>query len=145
MTLYFSRDYQDFVPNYASYSYHLTEATRKSAPDSIVWNDHVHDDLCYLQPCLCSPPCLCIPLPSDSFCLQTDAPGLGIGAVLSVNRDGKDQPVAYYSRKLTAPERNYSASELEGLAVVSSVNHFAVYQYGIKFTIETDYRALAFL
>ena len=73
--------------------------------------------------------------PSDSFCLQTDTSGLGIGAVLSVNRDGKYQAVAYYSQKLTAQERNYSASELEGVAVVSSVNHFAVYLYGIKFTM----------
>ena len=49
----------------------------------------------------------------DCFCLQTDASGVGIGAVLSVLRDGCECPVAYCSQKLSPAERNYAISELE--------------------------------
>ena len=81
----------------------------------------------------------------DVFLLQTDASGVGLGAVLSVVRKGEEFPVAYYSRKLQPRERKYSASELEGLAVVTAVTHFDAYLITHPFTLETDHRALLFL
>ena len=53
--------------------------------------------------------------------------------------------MAFYSRKLQPREQRYSATELEGLAVVDSVDHFSVYLIGTEFTIETDHKALEFL
>ena len=53
--------------------------------------------------------------------------------------------MAFYSRKLQPRERRYSASELEGLAVVSAVLHFDAYLITHPFLIETDHRALIFL
>ena len=53
-------------------------------------------------------------------------------------RDGEEHPVTFYSRKL-------KPAELEGLIVVSSVQHFTVYLHGVHFSIETDHRALSFL
>ena len=70
--------------------------------------------------------CCSSPKSSDEFVLQTDASGYGIGAVLSVMRDGEELPIGYFSRKLSSPERRYAATELECLAVVRSVEHFAV-------------------
>ena len=55
------------------------------------------------------------------------------------------QHLAYYSRKLSKAERNYSATELEGLTVVASIQHFSVYLYGVHFAVVTDHRALSFL
>ena len=79
------------------YCFHLTEATKKSAPDHANWTDDMNIEYCYLRECLCSSPCLCILLPSDLFYLQIDASGVGIGAVR-----GKVEPlIAYYSRKLS--------------------------------------------
>ena len=77
----------------------------------------------------------------DSFLLQTDASAVGIGAVLSVSRDNIKKPVAFFSCR----EQRYSATEVEGLAVVEAVDHFAVYLIGRPFTIETDHKALEFL
>ena len=108
--------YRDFVPAHAFNSYHLTESTKKSAPEIVTWINHMNKEFLYLHDYLCSAPCLSIPLPSDS-CLNTDASGLGIGAVLSVTRARQEHPVAYHSRKLSKAERNYSATELEELAV----------------------------
>ena len=84
-------------------------------------------------------PSLYIPVPGDVLYLQTDASGVGAVAVLSIRCDGKELPAAYYSRKLTPAEQNYSAPEMEGLAVVASINHFAVYLYKVWFSVEKDY------
>ncbi len=85
-----------------------------------------------------------IPIQEDSFLLQTDASTVGNGAVLSLRRDNDEKPVAFYSRKLQPRER-YSATELEGLAVVDSIDHFPVNLIGTEFTIETDHKAIEFL
>ena len=68
-----------------------------------------------------------------------------MGAVLSVQRDGEELPVAFYSKKLLPRERRYSATELEGLAVVTAIDHFSPYLITHPFLVETDHRALAFL
>ena len=99
----------------------------------------------YLKDALCSLPSLTLPVPSDSFLLQTDASGVGLGAVLSVVREDVEWPVAYFSKKLQPRETRYSATELEGLAVVAAVTHFDAYLVTHPFTIETDHRALQFL
>ena len=39
-------------------------------------------------------------------------------------------------------EKNYSATELEALAILSAVNHFVHFLWGRPFTIVTDHRAL---
>ena len=62
-----------------------------------------------------------------------------------MRRNNEEKPVAFYSRKLQPREQRYSATELEGLAVVDSVDHFSVYLIGTEFTIEADHKALEFL
>ena len=74
--------------------------------------------------------------------LQTDTSNRGIGAVLSQDYDGKESPVAYYSRKLLPRERHYAATDKEGLAVVSACKHFLPYLIGRRFTVITDHQAL---
>ena len=137
--------YRRFVPKYAEHSYELTEATKKSAPERVVWNNVMCDEFIYLKDALCSLPSLTLPLTNDEFVLQTDASGVGLGAVLSVKRDGEELPVAFYSRKLQPRERRYCATELEGLAVVDSVRHFDAYLVTHPFVVETDHNALEFL
>ena len=55
------------------------------------------------------------------------------------------RPVAYYSRELSPAECNYAISELECLAIVVSIQHFAVYLTGVHFTVETNHKALSYL
>ena len=139
--------YRRFVERYwyAEHTYLLTEATKKSAPERIVWNSDVDVEFCYLKNVLCSLPSLTLPVPRDEFLLQTDASGVELGAVLSVLKDGEELPVAFWSRKLQPRERKYSATELEGLAVVAAVSHFDAYLVTHPFTVETVHKALMFL
>ena len=53
--------------------------------------------------------------------------------------------MAYFSHQLTAAQRNYSASELECLAVVEAVDHFALHLLRHRLTVVTDHRALVAL
>ena len=137
--------YRRFIPKFAEHSFHLTEATRKTAPDRVVCSDEFCNDFTYLQAVLCNVPSLTLPVPTDSFVLQTDASGVGLGAVLSVLRQDVEYPVAFYSKKLLPRERRYSASELEALAVVVAVGHFEAYLITHPFTVVTDHKALTFL
>ena len=86
-----------------------------------------------------------MPCMSDTFQLHTDASGVGVGAVLNVIREGEKHPVAFYSRQLKGPERRYSATELEALAVVSSTEHFTHFLYGTRFAVLTVYHPLTSL
>ena len=85
------------------------------------------------------------PVPGKPFILDTDASNVGIGAVLSQEIDGQEVPVAYYSKALTKPERNYCVTRREMLALVSALKHFHKYLYGQKFVLRTDHAALKWL
>ena len=137
--------YRRFIPNYSDHAYNLTEATRKLAPDRVRQTSALLDEFMYLKNMLCDIPSLTLPVPSDRFILQTDASGVGLGAVLSVRRGEDELPVAFHSRKLQPREQRYSASEVECLAVVDAVNHFGGYLIPQTFVVETDHKALIYL
>ena len=72
----------------------------KKAPRVVQWSPEMEDAFHVFISKLCNASELCIPMSSDKFTLYTDASGRGIGAVLSVEKDGIETPTAYYSRQL---------------------------------------------
>ena len=86
-----------------------------------------------------------MPREHDQLLVQADTSMEEIGAVLSVIRDNEESPVAYYSKQLSPAEKNYTVTELECLAVVTAINHFAIHLFGHDFTLVTDHHALAAL
>ena len=137
--------YRKFIPNYAHNSIELTNATRKSAPNVVCWSTAMNDEFYYLCHTLSQVSSLTIPTPTDTFILQTDASTKGIAGILNVVREGEELPVGFYSRKLHPAEARYSATEIECLAIVRSIQHFRVYLVGKPFTVETDHKALTHL
>jgi len=53
-----------------------------------------------------------------------------VGAVLTQVQDGREVVVAYYSKAMLVPEKNYCTIRKELLAVVKAVKHFRPYLYG---------------
>ena len=73
---------------------------------------------------LTSAPILVIFDPEKESIVETDASDKAIGATLTQKgEDGKPRPVAYYSRRITAPESNYDIHNKELLAVVEALRH----------------------
>ena len=76
--------------------------------------------------------------------LETDASGYAISGILSQLHDSGWRVVAYYSRKMIAPERNYETHDTELLAIVESFRHWRHYLEGPAHTVEvlSDHNAL---
>ena len=92
---------------------------------------------------LMSTPALTLPDPSKHFTLVSDAREQppAVGAVLL--QDG--HPVSFFSRKLSGPELNYSASDIEMLAVICALREWRCYLEGAKFTIVTYHQPNTYL
>ena len=137
--------YRKFIPNYIHNCIELTNVTRKSAPNVVCWSTAMNNEFYYLCHTLSQVSSLTIPTPKDTFILQTDASTKGIAGILNVLREGKELPVGFYSKKLHPAEARYSATEIECLAIIRSIQHFGVYLVGKPFTVETDHKALTHL
>ena len=136
--------YRKFVKNFSMIATPLTDLTKDISPEKVVWNEELELAFSTIKKMLVSNPILRSLNPDLKYCLQTDASGLGIGAVLT-QRSGIDQEeyaTAYFSKKLLPAERNYASAELECLAIVKACAHFDIYLSGASFTIETDNKAL---
>ncbi len=133
--------YRKFVKDFAKQSSVLTPAVSLKAHQRVEWTSEMLKAFSKLRISLCQYVVLCIPQHSDSFVLHTDASGAGVGGCLHVLRDGEELPVAFYSRQLKSAEKQYSVTELESLAIVSSIKHFDYYVYGRPLTVITDHRA----
>ncbi|GLD63217.1 uncharacterized protein AKAME5_001485900 [Lates japonicus] len=77
--------------------------------------------------------------------LDTDASDVGIGAILSQVQRGRENGLAYDSRKLSKTEQNYCTTWRELLAVVVFTSHFRQYLLGAPFIVRTDRNSLQWL
>ena len=109
--------YRRFIPNFFIIAKPLYALTKKDAV--FLWSDSCAEAFARLKTLLTQVPILAFPDFSSSFRLETDASGLGLGAVLSQEQeDGTIWPIAYASRTLQPHECNYRSTELEALGVV---------------------------
>jgi len=87
-------------------------------------------------------PILSMPQDEGTYYLDNDASDVGLGAVLSQDQNGQEVVLAYASRTLSRPERNYDVTRRELLAVVCGLKNYRQYLLGRHFVIRTDHSAL---
>ncbi|MDO9013470.1 MAG: RNase H-like domain-containing protein [Polynucleobacter sp.] len=109
------------------------------------WGTESQQAFTQLKSALATAPVLAFPDFNRHFKLDTDASGIGIGAILSQNIDGEEKIITYLSRGLSIAEKNYTVTEQECLAVVWAVKKLRPYLTGNTFSVVTDHRALKWL
>ena len=133
--------YRRFIENFSSVASPLYELTRKDVGFS--WESIHHNAFCKLKQLLISAPVLAFPDFARGFILETDASGVGLGAILAQSHeDGTVHPIAYASRTLQQHEKNYAITELEALGIVWAIKHFHHYLYGHHCEVYTDHEPL---
>jgi hypothetical protein len=83
-------------------------------------------------------PVLTLPNFEEEFMIDTDASGLGMGAVLSQ----RGHPISYFSQKFCNKLLNASTYVRELCAITAAVKKWRTYLLGRKFIIHTDQRSL---
>lgn len=130
--------YRRFVRHFETIARPLTALTKK---DAFQWNEEAQEAFNKLKESLCNAPVLALPRFDKQFIVETDACGVGIGAVLM--QDG--HPLAYISRHLQGKQLHLSIYEKELLAVVYAVQKWRHYLLTNHFIIKTDQRSLKYL
>lgn len=92
---------------------------------------------------LCSSPILAIYDINKPIYIETDASYQGIGATLKQPQsDGLLQPVAYFSRKLSATEAKLDIIHLECKAIKDAIKYWQYYLIGREFSVCSDHKPL---
>ena len=133
--------YNKFLPNLAANLTTLYSLLNKQ--QRWVWNDKQQVAFQRAKDALQSDALLTHYDPGKPLVLACDASDYGVGAILShVVDGGKERPIAYISRTLSAAEKHYSQLEKEALAIIFAVKKFHRYLIGRHFTIESDHQPL---
>ncbi|GFT44819.1 retrovirus-related Pol polyprotein from transposon opus [Trichonephila clavipes] len=119
--------YQKFVKNFSTIARPLHKLT--DAKQKFIWTVDCNNAFNKLKDALTSAPVMAYPEIGKQFILDTDASHESIGAVLSQETDGQDRFIAFFSKCLSKPERNYCVTRKELLAIVKTMEHFNTYLY----------------
>lgn len=143
----FANFYRRFIRNYSAVASPLTKLT--SVKLTFSWSPEADRAFEHLKHLFCSAPVLCHPDPSAQFVVEVDASESGVGAVLSQrsSSDQKFHPCAFFSRQLTAAEKNYDVGNRELLAVVLALKEWRHWLEGASqpFLVWSDHKNLAYL
>ena len=136
---------QRWIPGVAETARPLYDALDRNGRQKLYWTDEMTKAFSKLKQQVSDAVALYIPDFSKPFVLVTDASDVGTGAMLA-NRDGAHlKPIGFCHHALSQPEKNYSTTEKELLAVVHGVKRFRVYLSNAPFELITDHRALRWL
>ena len=134
-----ARYYRRFIEGFSKIANPLNQLLKKDTP--FIWTDKQQTAFYILKSRLCEEPLSQRPDFSQPFVLTTGASGHAIGGKLSQNKIGKDKPIAYASRSLSATEK-----KILHIRKRSSCNNILYYfvfiLYGRKFTLVTDHKTI---
>ena len=136
--------YRRFIPQAAQLVRPLTDmlAGKPKYSSAFPWTDATESAFAAAKSAIASAVMLTHPIPSAPLNLMCDASDTCVGAVLQQFVNEEWQPLAFFSKKLTAPECRYATFGRELLAVYLAIRHFQHYLEGRPFHVLTDHRSL---
>ena len=130
-----TRYYRRFVRGYASIAAPLTDLLKK---DAFQFSKEAHAVFEHLKRAMITTPMLVLHNFDNEFVLETDGSNFGVGVVLIQN----EQPISYFSKKLSIRMQQASAYLRELYAITEAVKKWRQYLLGRKFIIQTDLKSL---
>ena len=137
--------YRRFIPGFSELAKPLTILTSNKKTVNFVWTAECQRAFDKFKEILTQAPILAYPDFNLPYILDTDASGLGSGAVLSQKFKDFEKVIAYYSKTFNKEEQNYCVTRREMLAIVRALKHFRPYLYGQTVLVRTDHASLTWL
>ncbi|OMO90520.1 reverse transcriptase [Corchorus capsularis] len=131
--------YRRSVKDFSTLATPITSVMKKNAP--FKWGKEQQEAFETLKEKLTNAPLLVLPNFNNTFEIECDASGVGIGAVLM--QGGK--PVTYFSEKLNGAALNYPTYDKELYALVRALQTWQHYLWPKEFVIHTDHESLKYL
>jgi hypothetical protein len=130
--------YHKFVQNYAKIVAPLITLLKKN---SFSWNPTTNQSFQDLKEAMCTTHVLALPHFTETFVLECDASGKGIGAILM--QDGR--PLSFASRQISEQHLGKSTYEKEMLDILHAVDIWHLYLFGQCFQIKTYHHSLKYV
>lgn len=127
--------YRCFIRDYALIAAPLNAMLRK---DNFTWTEDARHAFHHLKQAMTSAPVLTPPNFSIPFCVETNASGVAMGAILSQQA----HPIAFFSKLFCSKLQRSSTYIRELHAITVVVRQWQHYLLGHPFTIITDHQSL---
>ncbi|GFH49966.1 hypothetical protein CTEN210_06442 [Chaetoceros tenuissimus] len=118
----------------------IDAAAGKKGKMKITWTEEMDDAFIQLKQMVTEEVFLTYPDWSKPFDIHTDASDKQLGAVISQN--GK--PIAFFSRRLSKSQRNYTTTEKELLSIVECLKQFRNILFGYEINVYSDHKNLVY-
>ena len=143
----FANFYRRFIVGFSAIVIPITKLTHQGS--HFHWSQEAQEAFEKLKKIFSSAPVLRHPDPKLPFTLEVDASETALGAILSQRQGLKSllHPVAFASRKLTTPEKNYDVGDRELLAIKFALEEWRYLLEGAihPIIIFTDHKNLEYL
>ena len=118
--------------------------SRRNDRRPIVWTQQAEGAFIRIRNDLANAALLAHPDATAETRLVTDASDLGMGASLEQLLDSVWKPLAFFSRRFSQAQRNYSAYDRELTAIYEAIRYFRHFLEGRDFKVVTDHKPLTF-
>ena len=138
-TLHFVHKY---VPHCSELTAPFASLSSGKKRQLIHWTPELVNQFEHLKEGLKTVEILAYPKSDAELILTTDASTTAVGAILHQIANGNNEPLEFFSRKLTQTETRYSTFDRELLAIVLAIKHFKHLLLSRRFTVQSDHKPL---
>jgi len=141
--------FRDNIPRFAAIAKPLTDLTKRDVPNKVPWGNTEQEALktlkTSLQAATESP--LYINDPSKGYQISVDASNDTVGgALLQMGDDMIEHPIAFFSQKLTPPQRSWATIEKEAYALIVALRKYKHWLFGsARVEVILDHNPLTYL